>query len=459
MPAIGGFQARIETPLGTTVTAGSYKTPAADLPTVSVEGAYVRLVRDVTTGTLIDRPQTTVKRYITHPVGTTTLALSSPADMSAISSSPVTVTGTTVAGNHVYAAATNTDSNSATTTASTTAASDGSFSLNLVVTSGTSVINVVAVSPSGATAHAQRSVVWDFTPGTVLLDVTDPSNDDTGPATTPIRRRTTSTGAFDITGFKVILSPDTLTTTFKLQTRDRRRRVGSPLGAQMVDVSAARRFGDLDRGDSPNGATPLRWLAMKPILRFTSSAIAIVDANGRRRTIGISANAISRTSPSAAHGQPRRYADAGRGLQRGATPEGRIFATEAVTTFRQRPGFPVRRGVTGSIARTARSIRARAKAIDAIAPGGRQARGWTTRSAGVLAGTWDPVAIVCVGARAAMVVPRASRSPSSGSDRAAAGERPLSRVLARDTDGRGLLLPGRRSFRWQRKSSTASCGR
>ena len=122
-----------------------------------------------------------MKRYITHPVGATTPDPHAPADLSAISSSPVTVTGTTVAGNQVYAAATNTDANSATTTASTTAAADGSFSLNLPVTGGTTVINVVAVSPSGATAHAQRTVVFDFTPGTVLLDVTDPSNDDNGP--------------------------------------------------------------------------------------------------------------------------------------------------------------------------------------------------------------------------------------------------------------------------------------
>ena len=114
-------------------------------------GAYVRLVRDVTTGTLIDRPQNTTARYITHPVGATTLTLGAPPDMSAISASPVTVTGTTVAGNKVYAAATNTDANSATTTASTTAAPDGSFSINLAVTGGTTVINVVAVSPSGAT--------------------------------------------------------------------------------------------------------------------------------------------------------------------------------------------------------------------------------------------------------------------------------------------------------------------
>ena len=63
------------------------------------EGAFVRLVRDVTTGGLVDRPPANVKRYITHPVGATSLAITCAArTCRAISSSPLTVSGTTVAG-------------------------------------------------------------------------------------------------------------------------------------------------------------------------------------------------------------------------------------------------------------------------------------------------------------------------------------------------------------------------
>ena len=264
------------------------------------EGAFVRLVRDVTTGGLIDRPPANVKRYISHPLGATSLTLTAPADTSAISSSPVTVTGTTVAGNHVYAAATNTDSNSATTTASTTAAGDGSFSLDLVVTGGTSVINVVAVSPSGATAHAQRTVVWDFTPGTVLLDVTDPSNDDNGPGNYAYPTSDNfKPGAFDITDFKVILSPDGLTTTFKLQTRNLSPTFGSPLGAQLVDVyvhdpgagttSTAASFGQRNYAIDAGSA----WSRLLEVQGFGQR---YVDASntGSVGTISISANAISR---------------------------------------------------------------------------------------------------------------------------------------------------------------------
>ena len=263
-------------------------------------GAYVRLVRDVTTGALVDRPQNTTARYITHPVGATTLTLGTPADMSAISASPVTVTGTTVGGNKVYAAATNTDANSATTTASTTAAPDGSFSVSLSVTGGTTVINVVAVSPSGATAHARRTVVWDFTPGTVLLDAADPGNDDNGPGNYAYPTSGDfHPGAFDIADFKVILSPDTLTTTFKLQTRDLSPTFGSPLGAQLVDVyvhdpaavttSTAASFTERNY----TIATGSAWSRLLEVQGFGQRYVDASNIN-TVGAIAISANAISR---------------------------------------------------------------------------------------------------------------------------------------------------------------------
>ena len=61
------------------------------------------------------------------------------------------------------------------------AASDGSFTVSVPITGGTTVLNAVAVSSTGATAHDQRSIVFDFTPGTVILNVTDPASVDNGP--------------------------------------------------------------------------------------------------------------------------------------------------------------------------------------------------------------------------------------------------------------------------------------
>jgi carbohydrate-binding DOMON domain-containing protein len=161
--------------------------------------------------------------------------VTAPTDNSAVSASPVTVTGTSTPGNTVYATATNTDANSASTSASTTAAADGSWSLDLPITGGTIVINVVAVSPSGGTAHATRTVVWDFVPGTVLLDVSDPTGDDNGPGNFAYPTSNNfQAGAFDLTRFQVIDSGSDVV--FRVQTRDLTPTFGSPLGAQLVDV-------------------------------------------------------------------------------------------------------------------------------------------------------------------------------------------------------------------------------
>ena len=71
------------------------------------------------------------------------------------------------------------------------------------MTGGTSVLNVVAVSPSGGTAHVKRTVVFDFVPGTLLLDVTDPERRRQRPGQLrvpdlrqlPRRARSTSSGS------------------------------------------------------------------------------------------------------------------------------------------------------------------------------------------------------------------------------------------------------------------------
>src|SRR5262249_21756870 len=119
--------------------------------------AFVRLARDLNDGVLVDQPPTTFDRDGRPTQGPTALTVTAPADQSAVNGSRVTVTGTSTPGNQVVVAATNTDANSATTTVSTTVGSSGSWSLDVAVTGGTTVLNVVAVSPSGGTAHAQRT--------------------------------------------------------------------------------------------------------------------------------------------------------------------------------------------------------------------------------------------------------------------------------------------------------------
>ena len=229
-------------PFGTDPTVASIgfvngKPAGSAAPLTWSSGSYVRLLADVGAGRLLDTPAVTTTRYVTHTQGQTPISITSPANLTAVVGPTITVTGTTAPGNAVIVAATDIDQNSATTTATTTAAGDGSWSVSLSIQGGTSVINAVATTATGATGHAEVSVVWDFTPGTVVLNVADPTGDDNGPGNYAYPTSSNFVaGAYDITNFQVIISPDGATTTFKLQTRDLTPTFGSPLGAQLVDV-------------------------------------------------------------------------------------------------------------------------------------------------------------------------------------------------------------------------------
>jgi glucan 1,4-alpha-glucosidase len=275
--------------------------------------SYVRLARDLDAGRLVDRPLGTFNRYVAHTQGTTPLVVNAPADASSVTS-PVTVSGTSALGTTIVVAVTNTDANSATTTATTTAAGGGAWSVDVPVTGGTSVLNIVALSPGGGTAHAVRTVVFDFVAGTVLLDLTDPTGDDNGPGNYAYPTFDGfKPGAYDITRFQVIDSgPDIV---FRLQTRDLTPTFGSPLGAQLVDVyvrdpaaaavdtSTAASFPQRNYTIAPGGA----WSRLIEVQGFGQR---YVDAHGA--TLGgvtISANQISRfitfTVSKATLGTPR----------------------------------------------------------------------------------------------------------------------------------------------------------
>jgi glucoamylase len=278
-------------------------------------GQYVRLLQNIVANNILERPTDTFNRYVTHMVAQTALTVTAPADQSAVTASPVTVTGTSVPGNAIYVAATNTDQDSQTTTATTTTQPDGSFSVSVPVSGGATVLNTVAVSPLGATASDARTVIFDFTPGTVLLDVTDPVGDDNGPGNYAYPTAADfKAGAFDITEFRVILSPDKSTVTFKLQTRDLSPTFGSPLGAQLVDVYV-HDPNALPADTSTAASFPQRNYviasdaAWNRLLEVQGFGQRYVDAHGTTLgTIAIHANAISRfitfSVPSSTLGQP-----------------------------------------------------------------------------------------------------------------------------------------------------------
>jgi glucoamylase len=259
--------------------------------------SYVRLAADLAAGRNVVLPTSTYSRYVAHTQGTTTLSVTAPADGTSIPGSPVTVTGTTAAGNDVYVSATNTDHDSATTIVQTTADGAGSFQVDVPVTGGTTVLNVVAVSPDGGTAHAVRTVVFDFVPGTVLLDVADPSSDDNGPGNYAYPTAGDfHAGAFDLQRFQVIDSGADVV--FRVQTRDLSPTFGSPLGAQLVDVyvhdpaatstSTAASFPQRNYTIAASSA----WSRLVEVQGFGQR---YVDAAGTTLgTVSITANALSR---------------------------------------------------------------------------------------------------------------------------------------------------------------------
>ena len=259
--------------------------------------AYVRLAADLAAGKNVVLPQSTYARYVAHSQGATTLDVTAPADGASVGASPVTVTGTTAPGNTVYVSATNTDQDSATTVVQATVGAGGSFEVDVPVTGGTTVLNVVAVSPSGATAHAVRTVVFDFVPGTVLLDVTDPAGDDNGPGNYAYPTSGDfHPGAYDLERFQVIDSGSDVV--FRVQTRDLTPTFGSPLGAQLVDVyvhvpgatttSTAASFPQRNYAIAPSSA----WSRLVEAQGFGQR---YVDASGATLgTVSITANALSR---------------------------------------------------------------------------------------------------------------------------------------------------------------------
>jgi glucan 1,4-alpha-glucosidase len=196
---------------------------------------FTRLARDLAVGQVTERPADTVARYIQRTQAGTTVTLTAP-DNNTLVGATTTVTGTTDPGSTVDVAATNVDINGASTTTTTTAGPDGSFNVEVPVPPGTDTLTVIATTTSGATGFAQRTVVRDAVPGTLIFQASDPDGDDNGPGTYAYPTSSDfKPGAYDLQAFQVYDSgPDTVT--FRVRTRDLTNTFGNALGAQLVDI-------------------------------------------------------------------------------------------------------------------------------------------------------------------------------------------------------------------------------
>jgi glucoamylase len=206
--------------------------------------------------------------------------------------------------------------------------------------------------PNGGTAHDQRSVVFDFVPGTLVFDVSDPAGDDNGPGNYAYPTSSNfHAGAFDIRDFQVWDSGSDVT--FRLQTQDLTPTFGSPLGAQLVDIYVH------EPGASPTSTSAANASRNFQIAQASAwSRLLQVQGFGQRYedasahtvgTIAISANQISRYitfrvskaslggTPASGwaftvvlHGQDGFSSDQARGFA--PTPQDFLFGVCAATT-------------------------------------------------------------------------------------------------------------------------------
>ncbi len=259
-------------------------------------GQFVRLTLDAAAGRVLDRPDYTFDRYVRHTQGQTSLSVTAPADGILVGSS-VQVTGTTAPGNRVDIAATNTDTGFETTLHAASVDASGAWSATVALAGGTYVLNVVATSPSGATARVARTVVFDQPPGTLVFQTDDPDGDDNGPGNYAYPKAGDfHAGAYDIEHFAVYDAGPSIV--FQLRTRDLSPTFGSPLGAQLVDVyvhvpgasatSTEASFPERRYAIAAPGA----WSRLIEVQGFGQR---FVDADGATLgQIGIRGNAISR---------------------------------------------------------------------------------------------------------------------------------------------------------------------
>jgi glucoamylase len=203
-------------------------------PLTWAQSQYARLTLGIGAGRSLETPGITTRRYVTNGMpGTIPLSITSPADGTVVSTSTVSVSGTTKAGARVDAEAVGADGGTA-GIASTTADSSGNWTLTVPVGFGTTTITVTATS-GNSTAYAQVSVTNVTLPGTNMLTAPDPTGDDHGPGT--FQYPTSDDfhpGAFDLTGLKVNQDANNVYIQASLENLD--STFGNAFGAQLLDV-------------------------------------------------------------------------------------------------------------------------------------------------------------------------------------------------------------------------------
>ena len=230
-------------------------------PLTWAQAQLLRLIADMTAGSLVEQPSIVADRYTaaggrSTPPSTAPLQVSAPVSVAGgnlpanttrpgvtVDAATTTVTGTTAAGATVDIAITGAAAGAAapaTTITTVTADSSGSFSAPVSLEPGTNSVEVAVTAP-GATSEAIFTVDDLYVPGTVVLNATAAPGGGNGPGTYAYPTATNSDGtpvfapgSFRLNGLTVTNSGSTVT--FQVGIANLQSTFGSLLGAQLIDL-------------------------------------------------------------------------------------------------------------------------------------------------------------------------------------------------------------------------------
>ncbi|MDX6357341.1 MAG: hypothetical protein QOH37_395 [Nocardioidaceae bacterium] len=203
-------------------------------PLTWAQAQELRLLVDLSTGHLVDRPDLTTQRYVDQaPPATAAVTITSPHSGDTVAG-PTTVTGTADPGATVDVSLIGNDTPGSDLD-TVTVADDGTWTAHVTALFGSDVITAAATTAGGATGIDRVDVVGDLLGGTSVLDTADPANDDSGPGTYQYPTSSAfAPGSFDITRFQVLQQGDTVYLRTTLRTLV--DTFGEPDGAQLLDV-------------------------------------------------------------------------------------------------------------------------------------------------------------------------------------------------------------------------------
>ena len=160
------------------------KAAGSATPLIWAQAQYLRLVRDLQAGALLDQPSITRARYVTSGApAKLPLSISSPAAGAIVPTASTQVLGTTTPGARVQVAAGQPGSAANTTSvASTRADSHGRFKVTLLTPPGVTLITAAATVGQRASGWAQRTVTAAYPSLSAAYDnVGVTSDSDTSP--------------------------------------------------------------------------------------------------------------------------------------------------------------------------------------------------------------------------------------------------------------------------------------